>query len=143
MELYRFDLLFSYWIFTWFIFYYFGFVKSSPKLAIIIGIIENIVLLISMIFIQKRSFKLIIIFIFLNTSFKGIPLYLVWKDKINTIQDMKNIISLFLVYLIWVLGINKKNPLETFYVKSDKVSPEITPGTSLMLDTLQLFRKIE
>ena len=143
MELYRFDLLFSYWIFTWFIFYYFGFVKSSPKLAIIIGIIENIVLLMSMIFIQKRSFKIILIFIILNTSFKGIPLYLIWKDKINIIQDMKNILSLFLVYLIWVLGINAKNPLETFYVKSDKVSPEITPGTSLIIDISNVFEKLK
>ena len=45
MKYYRFDLLFSYWIFIWYLLYIFEIIDASPKLALIVGLIENAMLL--------------------------------------------------------------------------------------------------
>jgi hypothetical protein len=42
----RFDLVFSYWIFAWYLLYMAKIIKYSPKLVIVLGIIENTALLI-------------------------------------------------------------------------------------------------
>jgi hypothetical protein len=110
---YRFDLVFSYWIFTWFLLYYFKIIQYSPKLALCISIIENAILFCVMLFILQTSWMVLVKFLLINTVIKIIPIYLVWKDKINWTQDIIKILSLFFVYAIWVyLNMKSENILE-------------------------------
>lgn len=108
---YRFDLVFSYWIFAWFLLYFFKVIQYSPKLALCISIIENAILLCLMIFVLKSQLETIIKFLIINTFIKAIPLYLIWSDKINWKRDIILIMVLFLVYVVW-LFINSKSRLE-------------------------------
>ena len=108
MKIYRFDLLFSYWIFAWYLLYIFNIINYSPKLALIIGIIENIGLFLFMMFSLHSSNKTILSFIFINILLKVIPLYTIWNDKIYWKKDLCRIIMLFLIYicLSTLLGYN-------------------------------------
>ena len=108
---YRFDLVFSYWIFAWFLLYFFKVIQYSPKLALCISLIENIILLCLMIFVLKSQLETIIKFLIINTFIKAVPLYLIWSDKINWKRDIIIIMVLFLVYVVW-LFINSKSRLE-------------------------------
>ena len=38
---YRFDLVYSYWIFAWYLLYIFKIIPYNPKLVLIIGVVEN------------------------------------------------------------------------------------------------------
>lgn len=110
---YRFDLVFSYWIFTWFLLYYFKIIQYSPKLALCISIIENVILFCVMLFISNVSWMVLVKFLLINTIIKIIPIYLVWKDEINWLQDIIKILSLFFVYVIWVyLNMKTENIFE-------------------------------
>ena len=136
---YRFDLLFSYWIFVWYLLYIFEIVDASPKLALILGIIENLVLLFSMIFIQSQSLKTIILFIILNTCVKGIPLYTLYNEKINLEKSIKNTSFVFMLYIIWLLLLNRnvkkvRENLLQLFSKNHKMNAETTPATALFLD---------
>lgn len=108
---YRFDLVFSYWIFAWFLLYFFKVIQYSPKLALCISLVENIILLCLMIFVLKSQLETIIKFLLINTFIKAVPLYLIWSDKINWKRDIIIIMVLFLVYVVW-LFINSKSRLE-------------------------------
>ena len=143
---YRFDLLFSYWIFAWYLLYIFKIVDASPKLALILGIIENLALLYSIIFIQSQSLKTIILFIIINTCFKVIPLYTLSNEKINLEKDVKNTAIVFTLYIIWLFVLNRnvtkvrKNLLQLFS-KNHKINKETTPGTALILDLEKKINK--
>jgi hypothetical protein len=108
---YRFDLVFSYWIFAWFLLYWFRVIPYSPKLAMCLSILENAVLLGIMIFLLKSSMETVIKFLMINSFIKAIPLYAVWSDKINWTQDFIRIIILFGIYAIW-LFINSSSIVE-------------------------------
>ena len=150
---YRFDLVFSYWIFAWYLLYINGFLKYNPKLILTIAVIENLCILGIMMFIIKSPLETILKFIGINIIIKVIPLYTVWKDKINWCDDLFHIFVLFLIYLFWsyLFGlkiyskqmekINKmceKNPENKvfFYL----LSP-ITPGMLLYDDTKKYIQK--
>jgi hypothetical protein len=107
---YRLDLIFSYWIFTWFLLYYFRIIKYNPKLALIIALIENIFLFMLMI-IYKVSILNLISFIIVNFFIKILPLYYLWNTKIIVIKDVFHIIILFIIYLIWCF-INKTSIID-------------------------------
>jgi hypothetical protein len=144
---YRFDLLFSYWIFVWYLLYIFEIIDASPKLALIIGIIENCMLFYSMVFIQSQSFKNIFIFVIINVCIKVIPLYTLSNEKINIKKDVKNTTFVFILYVIWLLLLKhdikmvRKDLLQLFS-KSHKITPETTPTTALILDLEKKINKL-
>lgn len=143
---YRFDLLFSYWIFAWYLLYIFKIVEASPKLALILGIIENLALLYSMIFIQSQSLKTIILFIIINTCFKVIPLYTLSNEKINIKKDVKNTAIVFTLYIIWLFVLNRnvtkvRKNLFQLFSKNHKINPETTPTIALILDLEKKINK--
>jgi hypothetical protein len=111
--MYRIDLIFSYWIFAWFLLYYFKIINYNPKLALIISLIENIFLFILMI-IYKVSHINLISFIIINFFIKVLPLYYVWNTKIILYNDIFNIIILLIIYLIWCF-INRTSIIEHQY----------------------------
>ena len=82
MSALRFDLVFSYWIYIWYILYAFNITIYSPKLALLIGLIDNIIMLCLMIYFGS-NIRTILYFIIVNTFIKIVPLYLLRKEKIQ------------------------------------------------------------
>ena len=101
------DFVFSYWIFTWYLLYIFGIIKTyNPKFAIILGIIENACMLF-LLFYYNTKFHLILLFIIVVTLQKIIPIYTIWNDKIQN-KDIIATFILFIIYLFWYRINNKK-----------------------------------
>jgi hypothetical protein len=101
----RADLVFSYWIYLWFLLYFFRFTKYSPKFALILALLHNIIMLLLMILFKTRISK-IINFVIINTIIKVMPLYYLRKEKI-IINDIYFTFIIFLLFVIWV-HINKQ-----------------------------------
>jgi hypothetical protein len=98
--------IFSYWIFLWYLLYYCKIIKYNPKFAIIIGMIENICILLLMIYYNTKI-KLFLLFILMMIILKFIPLYSIWNTKIQT-SDIIATFVLFIIYLFFMI-LNKKN----------------------------------
>jgi len=96
----RFDLVFSYWIFAWYLLYMAKIVKSNPKLVIVLGIIENTALLIGMI-MYGSNLRTISSFIVINTFIKLLPYYSLRSETIR-ISDWKPAAFVFLLYCYWL-----------------------------------------
>jgi len=106
MSALRADLVFSYWVYVWFILYFLNYTKYSPKFALTLGLIDNIVMLFLMI-LWSTNIKTIIWFIIINTLIKILPLYYLRNESFK-IKDIYVTIGLFLIYIIW-LHINSKS----------------------------------
>jgi predicted neutral ceramidase superfamily lipid hydrolase len=102
----RFDLVFSYWIFAWFIVYIFGFITYNPKIAFLVGTTVNLLELLAMIY-YKNSYFSIIFYTFIFFTIKVLPLWFL-QNTPNKIVDFYAFIVLFLIYLFW-LYINNIN----------------------------------
>jgi len=127
----RFDYLFSYWIFFWYLLYFFRITKYNPKFILICGIIENIILLFFMIY-YKTNTIIILLFIFGMFIIKIIPTYIIWNTNIKG-KDILFTIILFFIYLIW-LYINNKS---LYYLYNDTkqvvLNKKYFPSTELLL----------
>ena len=106
---YRLDLVFSYWIFAWFLFYYFKIVSYNPKIAIILSLTYNIFTLFLMAYFRVPFINLAG-FIFINFFIKVLPLWYVWNTKMK-LDDFLFLLFLFLVYILWCT-INKINIIQ-------------------------------
>ncbi len=96
----RFDLVFSYWIYLWYILYALHATSYSPKFPLLLGLFDNIIMFILMI-IYGTSSRTIIYFIIINTFIKVVPLYYLRNEKISII-DIYLTICLFLLFIIWL-----------------------------------------
>lgn len=117
----RFDFVFSYWIFIWYLLYMLKVVDYNPKWALMIALIENIFALALMIY-YKNSFINIFLFCLINLFIKILPLWSLRNTKYE-INGIYYLIILFCIYLLW-LKINNfdllKNVNEWFhYIKKD------------------------
>jgi len=132
----RFDLVFSYWIFTWFLLYELKFVKYNPQFALICGLFENLFLLPFMVY-YKNSLLNILSFIFINLFIKILPLWLLRKTIFSK-KDIYATIILFLIYILWIL-LNKIN-LKKFFndiFKNIKNNNPSTPFVKFVNDYLR------
>jgi hypothetical protein len=102
----RADLVFSYWIFAWYILYAFKFTEYSPKFPLIIGLLHNIIMLVLML-VYGTSKKTIVYFVIINTIIKAIPLYYLRKGIIKR-RDVYFTFFLLVVFVGW-LYVNKQN----------------------------------
>jgi hypothetical protein len=100
------DLVFSYWIYIWFILYEFKFTKYSPKFPLILGVIDNLIMLILMM-IYGTSRRTIFYFIIINTLIKVLPLYYL-RDESIKLNDIYFTCGLFLLFIFW-LHLNKQS----------------------------------
>jgi archaellum biogenesis protein FlaJ (TadC family) len=96
----RFDFVFSYWIFAWYILYICNIVKYNPKWALTIGLIENVGILFLM-FFYKHSIINIFLFCFINFFIKVLPLWSLRNSKYDR-MGIYSLIVLFFIYLSWV-----------------------------------------
>ena len=104
MKTNRIDFIFSFQIFVWYLLFIFKYTKYSPKLALIIALFHNTLVLILMIYYKVNLFQ-IIFFCFLNLFIKIIPL---WTLRNNKSYDIKATLTLVIIYMIW-LYINNTN----------------------------------
>jgi hypothetical protein len=125
------DLVFSYWIFAWFILYQLKIVKYNPQFALLCGLIENLFILSLMIY-YKNSLLFIVSFIFINFFLKILPLWLLRKTRFS-IKDIFATIILFLIYILW-LKFNKINVKKFFkdIFKNIKNNRPCTPFISFV-----------
>lgn len=133
----RFDYLFSYWIFVWYLLYFFHITNYNPKFVFICGIIENLILLCSMIY-YKTNINVIVFFIFGMFLIKIIPLYLIWNTIIK-LRDILFTLILFFIYIIW-LYINNKS-LYYIYNNTKEVvfNKKYFPLTELLIKLYHSF----
>ena len=113
---YRFDLLFSYWIFAWYLLYMFNVVSVAPKLTNILAIIVIVCYMIS---INVSPWK-VVLFISLM---KGIPLWTL-RNKQMQIWNELIIASILLVSYVTWLYINKTSIYDVYYTR--KIHPVMT-----------------
>ena len=123
----RFDFVFSYWIFIWFLLYYFQIVSYNPKVGLAIALFTN-VLMLSMMISYKNSLHYILLFSLIQLCIKIIPLWSVRNTTINKMDIFATII-LFIMYNIW-LAVNNENMVhlsEIGYeaVKDNKINTPI------------------
>lgn len=92
----RLDFIFSYWIFAWYLCYVFKWTHYNPKLALLLGLIENGMIMILMIYYNTP----LVYFLLVNMIIKVIP-YMTIQRRIEW-DDMYPTAGLFFVYLIWL-----------------------------------------
>jgi hypothetical protein len=104
------DFIFSYWIFTWFLFYYFRLTDFNPLFALICGLIFNSFQLIGYLF--YKNYKKALYFIIVNIIIKIIPIILIYNHKIL----FKDIYFTFILLIIFIIysKIFRKNQLKSF-----------------------------
>ena len=94
----RADLVFSYWIYFWYILYAFNFTKYSPKFPLILGLIDNIIMF-GLMLKYGTSRRTIFYFIIINTFIKLVPLYYLRNESIK-LNDIYFTIGLFFVFMV-------------------------------------------
>ena len=102
----RFDLVFSYWIYLWYILYVFKITIFSPKFPIILGLLDNIIMLFLML-MYGTSKRTIFYFIIINTLIKIVPLYYLKNEPLK-MKDIFFTIFLFIIFILW-LHLNKQS----------------------------------
>lgn len=126
----RFDLVFSYWIFLWYLLYEWEFTQYNPKFALMVGLIENFVYLLCMIF-YKNTIVNIWLFVIINVFIKILPLYMVRGTSISK-SDIVFSFALFFIYIVWLivndvdLYKNVKDPLKIFRENETGKTPMIS-----------------
>ena len=103
-------LLFSYWIYIYFILYYFKLVHYSPILLLLTTCITNIVTLCKHTYniFDKKKYKLYILFLYLNIILHFLPFYYLYKTqkKINHYDTVKFSLIAYVVYTFCLKTIN-------------------------------------
>ena len=138
----RIDLVFSYWIYLWFILYIFKYTIYSPKFALTLGLLDNIVLLFLM-FTWGTSVKTIIWFIIINTLIKIMPLYYLRTEPYK-MKDVYFTMGLFLIYIIW-LHINNQSLVGNIKIIHDSLlyGKNETPFMNLLSKIENNFKRLE
>lgn len=105
------DLLFSNWIFIWFILYLFYIIPYSPKLIILLGF-GVIFFMVIYLYIKNASKYSLLKFLMLNIIMKAIPLIVLYNIPI-TKNDYYFSITIFILYMIW-LDVNDTNIFKVY-----------------------------
>ena len=138
----RIDLVFSYWIYIWFILYIFKYTIYSPKFALTLGLLDNIVLLFLM-FTWGTSVKTIIWFIIINTLIKVVPFYYLRTEPYK-MKDVYFTAGLLLIYIIW-LHINNQSLVGNIKMIHDSLlyGKNETPFMNLLSKIENNFKTLE
>lgn len=127
------DLIFSYWILSWYFLYIFGISRVyNPKFVLIIGFIENLITLFAMVYYKTKP-KIIFFFTIIVFIMKIIPLYTIWNTKVEN-KDIVATIILFFIYLFWSFIVNGIKMSYFINIKKDLIlhNKINTPGIFLL-----------
>jgi hypothetical protein len=135
------DLVFSYWIYFWFLLYLFKIIQYSPKFALILGLIDNIIMLFLMLNFGTKK-KTILYFILINTFIKVIPLYLLRNERIK-MKDIYFTIVLSFLFVLWI-HMNSQTLVGNLKLVHDSLlqGKNETPFLSLISKIERNFRKL-
>jgi hypothetical protein len=118
----RFDFLFSYWIFFWFLIFYFidketwigkfMYKYLNPTIALWIGLLENIATFLFMI-IVKPSFDYVFKMILMTSFIKALPLYLIRNIHFEWKKNWITTLIVFGIYNVYLFA-NNTNVYEIY-----------------------------
>jgi hypothetical protein len=119
------DLIFSYWVFIWYILYELSFIKYNPKLWVIGALIFNLIQ--SVIMIYYKRFFMVTIFFFVLIIMKVIPLWRL-RNTHTRLNDFMFGIIVFIIYNSWLYynNYNMYKLFETLFY-SIKNNNQVTP----------------
>jgi hypothetical protein len=142
MSALRTDLVFSYWIYFWFILYAFKITTYSPKFPLILGLIDNIIMLILML-VYGTSQRTIFYFIIINTLIKIVPLYYLRNQPIK-MKDIWFTIILFIIFIFW-LHINRQSLIGNLKLIHDSLlyGKDKTPFMAFLNKFKKNFQQLE
>jgi hypothetical protein len=123
------DKIFSYWIIVWYLLFVYKFIDINPKFILIIGLLENIILLILL--IKYSDIVNILYFLIVILTFKIIPILTLWNYKIYN-QDIYYTFFIFGSYLTWLYITNSMYNPYTTWVNAAKYNKPNTPGMILL-----------
>ena len=104
--IHRFDFVFSYWIFVWYVLYECKIVSYNPKIALFLALIHNLLRLSIMIYFNN-SIIYILLFILIQLCIKVYPLWSL-RNVSSSPNDIYAMIGLFAIYNGW-LWLNNEN----------------------------------
>ena len=138
----RADLVFSYWIYIWFILYELQIIDYSPKFPLILGVIYNVIMLFFMT-LYGTSRRTIFYFIVINTLIKVLPLYYLREESIR-MGDIYFTGGLFLLFVFW-LHLNKQSLVGNIKLIHDSLlyGKDQTPFMALLNKIKQNYKTIE
>ena len=138
----RADLVFSYWIYIWFILYELQIIDYSPKFPLILGLIYNVIMLFFMT-LYGTSRRTIFYFIVINTLIKVLPLYYLREESIR-MSDIYFTGGLFLLFVFW-LHLNKQSLVGNIKLIHDSLlyGKDQTPFMALLNKIKQNYKTIE
>ena len=102
----RFDFVFSYWIFVWYVLYEYKIVRYNPKIALFLALFHNLLRLTTMIYFNN-SIIYILLFILIQLCIKVYPLWTL-RNVSSSPHDIYAMIGLFVLYNLW-LWLNNEN----------------------------------
>ena len=143
MQALRFDLVFSYWIYAWYLLYAFNIIISySPKFALLLGLVENSIMLLLML-VYGTSKETIFYFILINALIKGLPLYYLRHQTIHS-KDIYFTGGLFVLFIIW-LYINKQSLVGNMKIVYESLlyGRDQTPFMSLLKKVFKNYKIME
>lgn len=138
----RADLVFSYWIYVWYLLYVFKITSFSPKFPLILGLIDNIIMLILML-MYGTSNRTIFYFITINTLIKVLPLYYLRNEPIR-LKDIYFTILLFGIFVLW-LRVNEQSLVGNMKVIHDSLlyGQNKTPFMALLNKIKTNFKSLQ
>jgi len=138
--MFRPDLLFSYWVFVWVILWWIArnvkphIFVPNPKLAILVGLAENIITLIVLV-LSGASQVVLLKFAMVVVVSKIALLYFVWNEPIQIVQDFAILFGVFLLYNLYLFFQRPPSNILDIYRKtfhSILENRSDTPGFYLM-----------
>lgn len=138
----RADLVFSYWIYVWYILYAFKVTIFSPKFPLILGVIDNLIMLVLML-MYGTSRRTIFYFIVINTLIKIVPLYTLINEPIK-FRDIYFTTFLFGIFVLW-LHLNKQSLVGNIKIIHDSLlfGQDKTPFMALINKLKKNFKSLE
>ncbi len=138
----RADLVFSYWIYFWYLLYAFKVTNYSPKFPLILGLIDNIIMLVLMV-TYGTSRRTIFYFIIINTLIKIVPLYYLRNEPVK-LRDIYFTIILFGIFVLW-LHLNKQSLFGNMKVIHDSLlyGEDKTPFMALLNKIKMNFKNLQ
>lgn len=136
------DLVFSYWIYVWYILYALKITTFSPKFPLVLGLIDNIIMLVLML-VYGTSRETISYFLIINTLIKVVPLYYLRNEQIKW-RDVYFTVFLFIIFIIW-LHLNKQSLIGNMKVIHDSLlyGENKTPFMALINKLKQNFKELQ
>jgi hypothetical protein len=142
MDALRADLVFSYWIYLWYILYAFKITNFSPKFPLILGLIDNIIMLLLML-VYGTSRETIFYFIIINTLIKVVPLYYLRNEPLK-LRDIYFTCFLFILFVGW-LHLNKQSLIGNLKVIHNSLlyGQDKTPFMTLLNKIKNNFKNLQ